>query len=248
MSTRSRLEYKAQQDFQNAPLRVHWVKGLHGRAADGTIEDIELAEPVPVRVLPTPRAELLQWNEEWLDPWWQVEPLLPNPVFAAYQRRAALCAQATSYRLGGTEQAQDVLIDYTPTPEQAQAARDAFALTVYVPHAETGAYLRIRAGSAIVGRPDGSGFVLCDLEGNLYGAKNLSNYAERLLQAASRQLVRYPTVARRAIPVGDLIEVGRYDYETRCFTPISDRTAQAALGAWLNPPKANSRTASGPGL
>lgn len=248
MSTRSQLEHKVQQEFQNAPLRVHWVRGLHGRAADRTLETIELAEPVPVRVLPTPRAELLQWSEEWLDPWWHVEPLFPNPVFAAYQRRATLYAQATSYQLGGKEEVNDVLVDYTPTSEQAQAARAANALTVYVPRAETGAHREIRTGSAIVGRPNGSGFVLCDFEGNLYGAENLHDYTERMLHAASRQLVRYPTVARRAIPVGDLIEVGRYDYETRCFTPISDRAAQAALGAWLNPPKANSRTASGPGL
>lgn len=155
----------------------------------------------------------------------------------------------------------DVLTNHTPWPQQEQAfafiimvprpdshaAREAFALTFFVPRPDSHAARTILAGSAIVGRPDGGEFVLCDFEGNLHGAKNLKTHGARLRHAAGRHLTHYPTKARMAIPLADLIEVGRYDYETNSLFMVDDLDAQRAWGAWVRPPGPKRRSA-GPGL
>jgi hypothetical protein len=86
--------------------------------------------------------------------------------------------------------------------------------------------------SAIVSSRDQSGeHRLVYLEGNLYGAENLSRYAERVRSAAGRAFYRYPTIAKARLPTADLLLVGTYDARSRRVTQISDA---AALAAYLD--------------
>lgn len=77
-----------------------------------------------------------------------------------------------------------------------------------------GANLGIAPTSAIIAAIDqaGPGRVLIHFEGNLYDFENLKAYAERVRQAAGRQVDRYPTIAKMQVTSEELIEVGRYDY------------------------------------
>jgi hypothetical protein len=239
MSTKTQVEGRALREHANALLHVTWVRKLEGLDPDGTLTDIPLAAPVPVRVLPMPRGRMMTWNENWLDPQWDVEPLFPNPVFDAYRARGPLRVQAPSHNLQGRREPNAVLEGHTPDTSARSAARAAFALRVYVPREGTQAAREVHAGSAIVGREACDGYVHVDFEGSPY-----QTFEERLRCAANRHLTGYPTVARTGIPVADLIEVGRYDPQDSTMTPARNAAAQRALGRWLNQPA----PASGPGL
>lgn len=94
----------------------------------------------------------------------------------------------------------------------------------------------IRPGSAIVGSNAGDR-LLIDFEGNLYGASNIVTFADRVLHAAERQAVKYPTVARRLVDPGDLVEVASFDKESGVVV-VEDRElslekASAVLAKWL---------------
>lgn len=102
-------------------------------------------------------------------------------------------------------------------------------VNVYTPTPGSLSCASIHEGSGIVGTPlGGSGRVLIDFEGNLYGAENMRTYEERLLHAADRHRTRYPTMARMAVRVAELHLVGTYDTDTRTLLV----TDEAALAAW----------------
>lgn len=105
---------------------------------------------------------------------------------------------------------------------------------VYVP--AEGQLETIAPGSAIVGNPteaelhDGRRLVQIYYEGNLYGASNLDTYEGRLLIAADRLSVHYPTIAQRLVPSEDLICVGTWCHETKTL----DVEEPELLEAWKN--------------
>lgn len=68
-------------------------------------------------------------------------------------------------------------------------------------------------------------------EGNLLGAENLKQFAERLNCAAGRCSERYPTVAMASLDLSDLVDVGRFDLATGQLLNLDD---PAALIAWLD--------------
>jgi len=43
---------------------------------------IDLDPPVRCTVLPTPEADVVRWLDEWLDPYWNVQPLEQRPELA----------------------------------------------------------------------------------------------------------------------------------------------------------------------
>lgn len=101
---------------------------------------------------------------------------------------------------------------------------------VYVPSPESNLLaLGIAGRSAIVASPqqrDPQNPVVY-YEGNLLGASNLNRFVERLLHAAGRASVRYPTTAMMAVPRDQLTRVGTYDLEAQALE-VSDRPALLA--------------------
>lgn len=101
---------------------------------------------------------------------------------------------------------------------------EAGELVIFVPR--SGSSLRIAKGSAIVGRDTGTDELTVYYEGGIYNPQ--MSYDEKLLHAADRLVVRYPTVARTITPRAELVPVGTYDYGS--FT--AEITDEAALAAW----------------
>jgi hypothetical protein len=77
----------------------------------------------------------------------------------------------------------------------------------------------IVAGSGIVGGPDFRGeYLAVDYEGNLYGARNIVTYADRVNHAHGRMVDRYPTIARTLVEPEAMTKVGTYDPVTGVVT------------------------------
>ncbi len=76
-----------------------------------------------------------------------------------------------------------------------------------------------------------------DFEGNVYSSDDLNSYADRLVHAAGRHRIRYPTVARLHLPPQVVTEetmvVGSYD-ATRLV--VVDITDVDALVTWAGEP------------
>src|SRR5262245_35255897 len=71
----------------------------------------------------------------------------------------------------------------------------------------------VRRGSGIVGQYDGGAErVLLHFEGNLYDAFNIVTYADRVIHAAGRLLMDYPTVAKAKVPPAMIVRVGTFDF------------------------------------
>lgn len=86
----------------------------------------------------------------------------------------------------------------------------------------------IEPGSAIVARPFDEGRVLCDYEGNRYGAVNLQRFAERAWVAFSRAVDNYPTTARCSLDADDVVEIGVFDADERVVHLYDDKVSVAA--------------------
>lgn len=106
-------------------------------------------------------------------------------------------------------------------------------LAVYILRTEALVRTTIAVGSGIVGpvSPDSAGRTLIDYEGNVYGSTNLIRFADRVANAASRHIERYPTVARAYVRASDLQRVGSWDAIEGNIE--LDSTNEAELAAWL---------------
>lgn len=90
--------------------------------------------------------------------------------------------------------------------------------SLYIPAPGSSLALFLAPGSAAVGlasspaqRANPDAIVVIDYEGNLYNASNLSLFSQRAFHAWSRQTERYPSSARRAAPLSELVEIGRFN-------------------------------------
>ena len=92
--------------------------------------------------------------------------------------------------------------------------------------------IKIRPGSGIVGGQIlSSGRQMVYFEGNLYGARDLQRYVERVSLAYGRMLQKYPTVAKAAFAVEELVQIGEYDPAR--MVVLVEEAQRAALKAWL---------------
>ncbi len=100
---------------------------------------------------------------------------------------------------------------------------------LYVPAA--GVRHDVRPASAIVGEATGD-FISTHYEGG--GSSNVQTIEERINQAASRRVTRYPTSAQRAWDRADLVEVGtvRYDEDLRHWV-LADILDGETLKRWI---------------
>lgn len=105
-----------------------------------------------------------------------------------------------------------------------------YSHTIFVP--KPGHELGIAPGSALVAGMEQphKDLAVVYYEGNVYDVPDLRAFAQKLLHAAGRQAVRYPTVARMTIPRQSLIEVGHYDYPSQRIVQV---TNAEALQAWI---------------
>jgi hypothetical protein len=75
--TRSELESWVIEDYQKILGETIFVSDLSGYV-DGSTVDFDLKKPAKVKVVKTSRDSLLHWNDEWLDPYWELELLEPH--------------------------------------------------------------------------------------------------------------------------------------------------------------------------
>lgn len=78
MPSREKAEERAVKDFMKYHGKVIEVTELTGHNDSGS-HDIDFETPIKVRVLDTPLDDLKHWNDEYLDPYWNVEPLEDRP-------------------------------------------------------------------------------------------------------------------------------------------------------------------------
>lgn len=113
----------------------------------------------------------------------------------------------------------------------AMAREPAEAIDVFIPAPSDPLRAVIKPGSGIVGTTEGERTII-DYEGNLYGAQNIVTWADRVMIAAGRHSVRYPTVARSWVKPEALIRVASYEY--RKWAPAIELEADVALVCgWL---------------
>lgn len=112
-------------------------------------------------------------------------------------------------------------------------------INVYVPKVGTSSRGFVKPGSAVVGitpEPGSETYVVVDYEGNIYNAKNMRSFHEKVSHAADRHIARYPTMARMTVGRDTLITVGSayiLDEWYAGFEPNDDPEAKVALEEWL---------------
>lgn len=98
---------------------------------------------------------------------------------------------------------------------------------IVVPVGHTG----IDAGSAVVTpdpvMPIDGERVLVHFESNRFGADNMHRFVEKCLHAAGRADMRYPTIAKMALPLSELKVVGKFCLSERRITEVTDPDALA---------------------
>ena len=80
-STRSELERKALHDYEDyvgEVLIVNLINGFTGHPDSGDSTEWELKTPVRVRVTNTDQRDITRWNNEFIDPIWNVELVEPS--------------------------------------------------------------------------------------------------------------------------------------------------------------------------
>lgn len=109
--------------------------------------------------------------------------------------------------------------------DRHKMAQDAgVVLNVYVMDKSHPVSRLVIPGSAIVGLPFESDpdRTLVYFEGDKFG-RNM-DYAEKMIHAVDRMVVRYPTVAMGSYPTEQLKQIGTYDVSTKTLT-IDDADA-----------------------
>jgi len=100
-------------------------------------------------------------------------------------------------------------------------------VNLYVPEKHPSVAHIVR-GAGIVGRanePAPGPQVEIYYEGNLHGAVNLKDWESRVVVAAGRLAVRYPTIARAVVPEHALRVVGTFDTESWSIQAVTDAAA-----------------------
>ncbi|PKM46905.1 MAG: hypothetical protein CVV05_00375 [Gammaproteobacteria bacterium HGW-Gammaproteobacteria-1] len=112
-----------------------------------------------------------------------------------------------------------------------RGAPNIFDVLIPIPYSPYG--MMILQGSGVIGRRQGDNYVI-DYEGNCYGAESLLSFESRVLRAADRASVNYPTAARMAILApGAFVKVGEYDYASKALVLFDSAPGLRMLREWL---------------
>jgi len=116
MPTREDIEKWALEDYKKVVGKTFFVQEFSAYYMDSSI-DFSLEEPLKVKVVKTPEMDILHWNDEWLDPYWDLEILkIPEQMLVDHPKLKELRSPymfGDSYSLDG--KIQPARID--PRPE-----------------------------------------------------------------------------------------------------------------------------------
>lgn len=145
-----------------------------------------------------------------------------------------LKATVLTQEIAARRQSVMELAPYWKIPQSgADAGMPPGKLRLLLPRPGSVAAELIDPGSAIVSAETGPALIEVDFEGNRHGAANLTRYWARVVQAAGRHVVKYPTIARARVPRHDLIPIGWFDVASQEITLDATATVTKALAAWL---------------
>ena len=100
--TEEELEKWAFEDYAEVLGKPILVSELTGYVGDNNV-DFNLDPPAKVRVVSTSADSIRHWNDDWLDPYWELELLEPHPQLARFSARS-LYMFGDSYSLDGKYQ------------------------------------------------------------------------------------------------------------------------------------------------
>jgi len=102
-------------------------------------------------------------------------------------------------------------------------------LTVYVPRPGTWPAAMLAPRNALVGDADrcADGHVVCHYEGAIHEQADMDRFYDRLCHAGGRLVYNYPTVAKAAFRLADLIPVAGFDARRQVVTEVTDEPSLA---------------------
>lgn len=107
MATREEIQKWALEDHAQMVGKTIFVRQFTAYYMDGSV-DFSLEEPVKAKMLPTPEMDILHWNDDWLDPYWDLEILeIPKKMLVDHPKLANITSPymfGDSYSLDGKYQ------------------------------------------------------------------------------------------------------------------------------------------------
>jgi hypothetical protein len=132
MRTREDLEKWALEDYKKVVGKTFFVQEFSAYVNSEFMPyesvDFSLEEPVKAKVVGTSEADVLHWNDEWLDPYWDLEILeIPAAMLAEHPKLAKMASVymfGDSYSLDG--KIQPARIDPRPGGPRDWSPRGGF--------------------------------------------------------------------------------------------------------------------------
>jgi hypothetical protein len=106
--TDDELAKKAMADYQSVVGTEIEVCKISGYDDVDNSHDILLTPPAKVLVLKTDRSSITRWCDEWMDPCWDVELVVPHPQLEAMR---SLWVYGPSYHPDGSVEQSDLVPD-----------------------------------------------------------------------------------------------------------------------------------------
>lgn len=95
-----RLESRALREYRDHLGQVLLTDAVYGYR-DENYFDTPLSKPALVRVVPTEETDIVRWCDGHIDPYWDVELLVPHPELVG---ATSLCVDGTSHCIDGTSE------------------------------------------------------------------------------------------------------------------------------------------------
>jgi hypothetical protein len=112
-TTQDAIEAKVLADYVEVKNRVLSVYCLQGYSGCHSV-DFMLETPAVVRVIQTAPDSLLRWQDDWCDPYWDLDLVCPHPELKTAR---SFWMSGHSYELG-TGRCQRSSFEITPWPQR----------------------------------------------------------------------------------------------------------------------------------
>jgi Inorganic Pyrophosphatase len=122
IATREEAEQRAEQDYNSAVNKIWKVEYVSGFAESG--DSIDVFGPFIVQVLPeTDRWHVLNWNDDYLDPYWEVEVLSgPEEAMEVIRQAGEYVMHGRTYHVPPLPQGESFLAKLNDYRTQVEAA------------------------------------------------------------------------------------------------------------------------------